>query len=150
MIFESDNPDKLFQKINLLHLASLIIQVVLIVIIYFIIQNKTLFQISDQYTIVYIQYVFIILAMAAIPLSEYFAKQKLKKVLLISDKKERIEAFLVFIVMKLAFIEFINILSIIIYFLSGHKTFLYISVILILFFLISRPGKEKTMNDLRM
>jgi len=150
MFLNSENPDKAFQKINLLHMASLIIQIVLIVIVHFMIENKESFQISDQQTIIYTQYIFLLIAMATIPLSEYSIKQKLKKILQMPDKTERFELYLTVLIMKLALIEFINIAAIVVYFLSGHKTFLYISVILALFFLMSRPGKDKIMNDLNM
>jgi len=149
MLFDQGE-EKGFKVIGLLHMISFLIQLVLLVIAFFFVSNKDTFKISNTESVIYFQYALIFMAMVTLPLSEYSLKQKLKKVLQIQDRKQRIESFVSSLVIKLSIIEFVNILSIIVYFLSGHKSFLYISLILIVFFLFSRPVKEKIINDLNL
>jgi hypothetical protein len=149
-IIDLGNPDATFKRVNLLHLVSFIMQALFIVLVYMVVWQKTSFQLTNVQTLSYIQYLFIIIAMASIPLSEYLVKEKQKKAMQIEDKNQRFASYLIFLIVKLAFIESINFMAIIMYFLSGQDTFFYISLIFTLFFLMSRPAKEKTMNELNL
>ena len=148
MFLNYDKPEKSISKVNTIHLLSLFMQIALILIAYFVNIKRENFIVTNQDTLIYLQYFSILLVMAVIPLSEYMIKQKLKKALLMENINDRIEFYIMAIIIKLGLIEFINLLIIVIYFLTGHKTYLYISAILALFFLLSKPGKEKVFNDL--
>lgn len=149
-IIDFDNLDQTFKKVNFLHLISLIMQVLLIGLIYMFVLQKENFSVNSIETVTYLQYLLIFIAMLTVPGSEYLLKQKLKSALQINDHKKRLAVYLTFLIFKLAIVESINLISIILYFLTGSITFFYISVVFVIFFLMSKPGKDKTMNDLNL
>lgn len=149
-MFDYKDQNKVFKKINLLHSLSFVLQVLLILILFFFSGRKEEFLISNQESIIYLQYIMILLTLAAIPGSEYFLKMKLEKILQLSDGTKKLEQYITAVIMKLSLVELVSVFAIFIYFFSGNKTFIYISVILTLFFLLSKPGKNKILTDLNM
>ena len=150
MIFSNYDRNKGFTVLTVLHIASFFIQAGFLLAIYLIVPKKELYSIQDVQTQMYLQYFVILMSIALLPLIEYFLKGRLKKALKIENENERLDYFIIGIIARLGIIEFVNIVSMVAYFLTGHVSFLYISVILTLFFLIHRPVKDKILNDLNL
>ena len=150
MLLNEKDPDKLFAKLSNLHIFSLLLQIMFVVGAYYFVSGKRNFYINDTHSLVYLQYVVFILVMGTMPLCEYLVKQNLKKLIPLKDETIKVTKYINILIFKLAAIELVNFMVLISYLLSGNKTFLYISVILMLFFLISRPGKDKVYTDLNI
>ena len=148
MIFQDSNPAKTLKFVNIIHLISFFIQAVILVVVYIKVMHSDTFRFSDPQIITYLQYIAVIVALAVVPLNEYFIKQKLNKINQISELKEKVNGYFSLIIIKLSLIEMGSIIASVLYYLTGHKTFGYLAVILIIFFMISRPTHYKTNTDL--
>ncbi len=143
-------PETIFKQIQLLYYVILTGLIVFgIAAWYFVARNGYVMMIDASmeraiYTIL------IILVFVGIPVSYVFHKKSVSHIdssLSVSDKLTKYRKVLF---VKLMTLEGLAMFSLIGYIVSGAKPYMYIYLILLVVYLISRPGKKNIMEELQL
>lgn len=141
-------PNKYLASLSLIHLALLIGQVLFAAVAFFINENRRL-DLSDTDN----KFFFIIPLLA---IGSYFAgnflfRQNINTIANNNNSlKEKLNSYQVALIIKLALLEGPALFGVVAFLLSGNLYFLLISGLLIGYFFIQKPSKEKIIDELKL
>lgn len=141
-----DTPAPMIRKLMIIFFISFFFQLLFLAFAFFKVRNNGIVAEETPLSSI-LKNITIIAVLAVIPGSDYIYKKKVQALENIFPREERMIKLQFAMILKLALLEFVNILCIVSYLISGSQTYLILSGILLVFFLISKPNKEKINNE---
>lgn len=140
-------PESYLKTLSLIHLA-LLAGLVLFMIVTIISQKQTYFDYKNTGDVYII--VVPVMAIAAFFTGRFLFKQQLSALDKKNSLKEKLMGYQGASIVRLAFLEGAALFGIVAFLLTGNFFELLISLLLVLYFLMLKPTKEKVMSDLNL
>ena len=137
-----------FSILTIIHSALLIGQIVFLIIFYYLVstgQSETDESLNEIFQIMVPLFI-----LGGLVASYFLTQNKLKIIMGKSDLRDKLSEYRTTLIIKYAILEGPSLFGLICYFLTGNNIFLALSGIMILYFAIIRPTRNKTGNDLKL
>lgn len=144
-------PDKQLDinKISLLFYVSLFLQLAFFLFCIYHVNNPDYARrIAGKQEII-VKYIFVFLGLIIIPVSDYIYKRKIGPNVQLNTKHKSNVVFET-LLLKYALLEIVSLLFIIGLLLTGDKTYLYLIIAALIFFLLNKPNYEKIKKDFKL
>ena len=143
MLFKDENPKSVIKQITIFFHASFIFQIIFFIVSLYIVNRFGELSRFDEQQISIIKYLIIFLVLIIIPGGDYLTRSRIKSINPEIKVIDKIIFYRTAFFIKLALLELIDIITIIVYLLTGGRSFLLIIGILLLYFLLNSPSAKK-------
>jgi hypothetical protein len=146
-----EKDDKLIDNkiiiLKIIHFALLSGQIIFSGVVFFLHANN-MFPVEFDELSNILLIVVPVFSIAAIAGSTVITKIRLKQVSEMNFLKEKLNHYIATLIVKYAIIEAVSVFASVCYLLTAHTVFLLYIFLLILYFIINRPTRQKALTDL--
>jgi hypothetical protein len=144
----SQTSKKFFRTLSIIHIAMLAGQIVFLAVILNL--NMTSGNVSTEGLSFPFSLVVPILTVACIIASNLIYRNRIKQSGTENEITSKMQYYYLGTIIKLALLEGPSLFSIIVFLMTGELYFLIFTLILIMTFIVSRPSRQKAINDLKL